>query len=361
MMRAHFVVGSSLLLASFLPFVACGNTEPDSKFDSGTPPSPSTGPTTPPLPNGDGSLPTGVTAGDIVPSSVRLDPPDAVLPVTPGQTVSQTYRVLGKIKDSSVEQDLTQRFVFYVPDNYLVGGFPPNGSPTFTNRLPTVATDPPQRGGRVTVRAQAQNNDGSLVTHTTSLTLKLTVPPITSPNNTPALPANPATLFGGTVNPARAPKLAYPNNGTMLPPNLRRLEVHWQPGPAPNALYEISFKSPSIEIIYYSRCGTLDATWKAGSCAFQLDETGYRYLSDSNRGETAKLRIRATDDTGTGVGESSVFDVSFAEANVEGGLYYWKVIPPTNPEQSNGSGQVLRFDFGGTAAAPEPLDRKSVV
>ncbi len=354
-MRAHFVVGSSLLLAAIVPFAACNNSEPDSVFDAGTPPTPSTGPTTPPLPPFDGSVEASVTGGELVVASIRIDPPDAVIAVTPGQKVTQSYKVLGKIKDSSVEQDLTQRFVFYVPDNYLVGGFPPDGSALFTNRLPTVATDPPQRGGKVTVRAQARNTDDSLVTVTTSLTLKLNVPPITSPNNTPALPANPGSLFGGTVDAARAPTLAYPNNGTMLPPNLRRLEVHWQPGPAPNSLYEISFKSPSSEITYYSRCGALDATWKAGSCAFQLDETGYRYLSDSNRGETAKLKIRATDDTGTGVGESTAFDVSFAEANVEGGLYYWKVIPPTNPQQSNGSGQVLRFDFGGTAAAPEPF------
>lgn len=354
-MRAHFVVGSSLLLAALLPFAACNNSEPNSTFDAGTPPTPSTGPTTPPLPPTDGSFEASVTGGDIVLASVRIEPADLVLPVTPGQKITQAYKVLGKIKDSSVEQDLTQRFVFYVPDNYLVGGFPTDGSAVFTNRLPTVVTDPPQRGGKVTVRAQAKNNDDTLVTVTTSLTLKLTVPPINSPNNTPALPANPGTLFGGAVDATRAPVLAYPNNGTMLPPNLRRLEVHWQPGSATNTLYEVRFKSPSSEIVYYSRCGTLDATWKAGTCAFQLDETGYRYLSDSNRGETAKLKIRATDDTGTGVGESAEFDVSFAEANVEGGLYYWKVIPPTNPQQSNGSGEVLRFDFGGTAAAPEPF------
>lgn len=355
-MRAHFVFGTSLALAAVVPFVACGSTEPESTFDAGTPPTPSTGPTTPPLPVTDGGgSEGGVAGGELVISSLRIDPPDAVRAVVAGQKVTQAYRVLGKIKDRDEELDLTPRFVFYVPDNYLVGGFPLDGSATFTSRLPTAPTDPPQRGGKVTVRAQARNTDDSLVTVTTSLTLKLTVPPITSPNATPALPANPGALFGGAVDAARAPTLAYPNNGTMLPPNLRRLEVHWQPGSATNTLYEVSFKSPSAEITYYSRCGALGATWKPDSCAFELDETGYRYLSDSNRGETAKLRIRATDDTGTGVGESATFDVSFAEANVEGGLYYWKVIPPTNPELSNGSGEVLRFDFGGTASAPEPF------
>lgn len=357
-MRVNYAVGSVLVLSALLPFAACTSTEDQSLFDASTPPTPSTGPTTPVLPVGDGSVEGGtVSGGDIDLASVRLDPENATLTVAPGAQVTQKYRVLGKIKGSALEQDLTSRFVFYVPDNYLVGGFPKDGSGTFTSRLPAPppATDPPQRGGKVTVRAQAQNNDGSIVEKTTSLTIKLTVPAFTSPNATPALPANPGGLFGGAADAARAPKLSYPNDGTMLPPNLRRLEVHWQPGSGTNTLYEVSFKSPSAEIVYYSRCGTLDTTWKAGSCAFELDETGYKFLADSNRGETATLQIRATDDTGTGVGTSAAFKVSFAEANVEGGLYYWKVIPPTNPDLSNGSGQVLRFDFGGTAAAPEPF------
>ena len=44
-----------------------------------------------------------------------------------------------------------------------------------------------------------------------------------------------------------------------------------------NTLYEVSFKSPSAEITYYSRCGALGATWKPDSCAFELDETEHRF------------------------------------------------------------------------------------
>ncbi len=355
-MRVNYALGSFVFLAALLPFAACESTDPNSVFDAGAGPTPTTGPTTPPIGTTDGGFDGGNAAGDIVFSSVRIEPANAVLTVTPGQKVTQTFKVFGKVKDSAIEQDLTSRFVFYVPDNYLVGGFPLDGSATFSNRLPTLPNDPPQRGGKVTVQASARGFDNSITSVTTSLTLKLNVPPLTSPNATPALPANPGALFAAApADPARAPTLAYPNNKTMLPPNLRRLEVHWQAGSATNTLFEVSFRSPSVEIVYHSRCGTQDATWKAATCAFQLDETGYRYLSDSNRGETAKLKIRATDDTGTGVGESATFDVSFAEENVEGGLYYWKVIPPTNPQQSNGSGEVLRFDFGGTASVPEPF------
>ncbi len=352
-MRVHLAVGGALLLAALVPLGACGSTDPDSTFDSGALPTPEAGPPTPVFdaPLNDAT----VSGGDIAFDTARIEPADAVVQVSLGRTVSQTYKVFGKLVKSDVEQDLTSRFVFYVPDNYLVGGFPLKGEPVFTSRLPTSPTDPVQRGGKVTVRAQAMNNGGAIGTVTTSLTVKLMVPPFDSPNNTPTLPTNPGSKFTGTADPTRAPVLAYPNNGTMLPPNLRRLEIHWQPGNAKNELYEVSFKSPTAEVTYYSRCGTPGPTWKAGTCAFELDEAGYHFLADSNRGETAKLKIRGTDDLATGFGESGTFDVSFAEANVEGGIYYWKVIPPTNPEGSNGSGQVLRFDFGGTAPNPEPF------
>jgi hypothetical protein len=52
--------------------------------------------------------------------------------------------------------DVTSRFVFYVPDNYLVGGFPADGSPTFSTRVPKVASDPPQRGGKLTAPSRGR-------------------------------------------------------------------------------------------------------------------------------------------------------------------------------------------------------------
>lgn len=284
----------------------------------------------------------GSTATDIDEASMRIEPADAVLTVQGGQQVSQTYKLFGKLKGTSNEIDLTDRAVFYVPDNYLVGGFPLNGAPTFTTRLPASPTDPPQRGGKLTVEAIAANSTGVIKT-TTSLTVKLDAT-LTSPNATPALPANPAASFVGTPTAARAPVLAYPNDGTMLPPNLRRLEVHWRPGNASNNLYEISFTSALSKIVYYSRCG--GAGLVAGACGFELDGDGYGYLAETHRGAgPVKLRVRGGDDNATGFGESAEFTIEFAENRVDGGLYYWTV---TNPES------IMRFDFGAASGNPEP-------
>jgi hypothetical protein len=288
-----------------------------------------------------GGTDTPSTALDIDTATMRIDPADAVLTVTPGQKVSQTFKVFGKLKGSGVEQDLTSRVVFYVPDNFLVGTFPLDGGSLFTSRLPAASTDPPQRGGKLTVEATASNSNG-IVKATTGLTVKL-VATFDSPNLTPSLPANPASKFVGAPFAPRNPSVAYPNNGAMLPPNLRRLEVHWKPG-LDNQLFEVSFKSATSEIVYYSRCGG-GSGFEAGSCAFELDEAGYGYLAESNRGSgPVKLRVRGTDDAAIAHGESTAFDIEFAENRVDGGLYYWKTSEPQG---------IMRFDFGAPTGIPE--------
>ena len=96
---------------------------------------------------------SGATAADVDVASLRLEPADATLAVTAGQQATQGYKVFGKMKGTSAEVEMTSRAVFYVPDNYLVGGFPADGASTFSTRLPAQSTDPPQRGGKLRVRS----------------------------------------------------------------------------------------------------------------------------------------------------------------------------------------------------------------
>ena len=153
--------------AGFFP-LACGNGSDGSTF-GGT---------------------SGTTAAqDIDVATMRIDPADATLAVLGGQQATKPYKVFAKLKGSPTEIDITSRSVFYAPDNYLVGGFPADGSALFSTRLPVAATDPPQRGGKLTVQATASNSDGP-VTVKTSLTVKLSAI-LQSPAVTPALPAAP--------------------------------------------------------------------------------------------------------------------------------------------------------------------------
>jgi hypothetical protein len=313
-----------------------------------------------PAPTGDGGGGgTDATAGaGTVLSSVHIVPANATLTVQAGQTATLDFEVMGILDGAATETDVTSRFVFYVPDNYLVGGFPLNGAPTFTTLLPATPTDPTQRGGVLTVLATGLNPNGDVVTTSTGLTVRLTsnatfmaddvgdggTDAEPSADDAGVVPADASTLFAGPADPSRAPVFAYPNDGVMLPPNLRLLDVHWMPGSPANTVYQISFVSPTANITYYSRCESLGGLLVGGACGFQLDGAGYAYLAQSNAGlGNVAVTILGTDDNGTAVGTSNTIHIQFAQSTVNGGVYYWDVTHT----------RIMRFDFGGTSATPE--------
>ena len=116
----------------------------------------------------------------------------------------------------------------------------------------------PSGAASLTVQAQALNPGNAPLTITTPLTVELdalfdnvdAAPTAASPTAGPdeaGVPSNAPMLFANApVDPTRAPTLEYPNNGAMLPPNLRLLDVHWLPGSPNNTLYRISFTSPPV-------------------------------------------------------------------------------------------------------------------
>ncbi len=279
----------------------------------------------------------------------RIEPENAVVTVKVGASVAQTFHAFATMKGSVKEVDITDRTVFYVPDNYLVGGFPLDGAPLFTSRLPMKADDPPQRGGVVTVQAQAANSEGDASSVSTSLTVQLVgalTPPANSAQNSPTLPATPETHFQGTANAANAPQLVYPNDGTLLPPNLGTLEVHFKRGNAANSLFEIAFTSKSSDIRFYTRCASDAALFEAGACSYTLDQDTYAYVADSNRGVgPVELAVRGSNESGA-FGESAKFALEFSENRVDGAVYYWAA---SNPPR------IMRTDFNSNSALEEFL------
>jgi hypothetical protein len=286
-------------------------------------------------------------------ASMRIDPPDATLDVVLGQVATKPYKVLAKMKEApDVEVDITSRAVFYVPSGYLVGTFPADGGPLFSTRLPTTTNTEAQRGGQVTVEAKAASSDGSVTTVTTSLLVRLTAASsfgAGTPEATPVIPANPALAFAGTPSNAHAPTIFYPNAGTMVPPNLKRLEIHFKKGDAADKLFEVSFTSANASLVLYTRCTNTPSGFEADAlendaCAIRLEDDVYGALAESNRGlGPVKLRVRGADELG-GVGASIEQDIEFAENRVDGGVYYWTA--------SSGT-KIMRFDFGSGAGVPE--------
>ena len=46
----------------------------------------------------------------------------------------------------------------------------------------------------------------------------------------PGTPSDAPTRFAGAEDPAGAPSLVYPDNETIIPPNLPSFEIHFRPG-----------------------------------------------------------------------------------------------------------------------------------
>jgi hypothetical protein len=277
--------------------------------------------------------------GSTVITALRIEPEDAVLELDAAEEGEQEYRVFAELEGESGERDVTDRVVFYVPDNWHVGGFEDNG-PLFT----TNTTAP--RGGVLTVQATAANSDGSLEQVNTSLTVRYRGTP-SDPRDDGSgdfdVPDDAADLFGGDEDAARAPLLVYPNDGVLLPPNLQRLAVHFEPGVAENTLFEVAFVTGAVELRYYVRCGEqID-----NGCVLEIDQDSFRLLADSNReGEEVKLQVRGTDDEGHAVGASVEQTLTFARTDVRGALYYWRTTEPVG---------IMRADFTAPNIAPEPF------
>jgi hypothetical protein len=124
------------------------------------------------------------------------------------------------------------------------------------------------------------------------------------------------------------------------PPNLGRLEIHFRPGNG-NTLFEIAFANKVTDVKVYARC----ALPMNGGCIYQPDPTVWAWIAETNRGgEALTISVKGTDDAGTAVGATQDnVDVSFAQDDIEGGLYYWRI-------GRNNDTAIMRYDFGtGTA------------
>ncbi len=290
-------------------------------------------------------------------ATMRIEPADSVVVVQRGQSVTVPFRAFATMRAGGGEVEITARTVFYVRDNYLVGGFPPDGSNTFTSRLPTSSADPPQRGGKVTVQAQAASNNIPITTVTTTLTVKIIDSGLAvagSPAATPALPSDPGSAFTGANSATLAPTLVYPNDGVLLPPNVQQIEVHFMPGSKTGELYEISILSDFSEYRYYTRCYADLKKFLPGTCAFELDPDTVNVIAESNRGSApATLAVRGTDEKGS-VGSSASISVQFAGDRVDGAIYYW-----TTTSTATQLPSIMRFDFASQSAlavALQPSD-----
>jgi hypothetical protein len=101
--------------------------------------------------------------------------------------------------------------------------------------------------------------------------------------------------------------------------------------PKDGALFEVRFLGDAIDLRVYTKCNT------AGSgCTLQTDDASWKWLSQTARNSTVQLSIRSSINDGATIGVSKAQALSFANEDMQGGLYYWAA----------SIGGIARYDFG---------------
>jgi hypothetical protein len=246
------------------------------------------------------------------PGDIRIEPANAEYDVD-GVPVVIDYRAFQRQADGS-EAEVTGAATW--SSTVDVGSFV---GAQFTSR-----TD---RGGLTNIRAQV----GPEVGNTTLLLRSNTI------IVTDTAPADAPTRFGGTPVPAAAPEVVYPEDGTMIPPNLGELEFHYRTNGS--TVFELSIGTRAGDVRIYFGCPES----VGGGCIYTPDRGVWEAISTSTAGlGPVTYTLRGVDDSGR-LGEAPARTLIMATEAIRGGLYYWNA----------GGGSIDRFEFGVRGARAE--------
>ena len=257
--------------------------------------------------------------------SMRIEPATASVMIQNGVPASQQFKAIG-VFASKKERDITGEVVWNTSDSRRA---------TADNQLKKgLVTTAAEIGGviRVTAAAGLLQGQAQLNIRVVASVSDSRLMPGTDP-----LPANPgATFDAAKADPKHDPRLVYPADGVLLPRNLFGIEVHFIPASADDKLFELSFRSDTLDLRVFTRCQR-PAEVSMG-CIYTPDAKVWTLLANSNAGGVpVQTSVRAAPEAGGTFGTSATIKIAFAQDDILGGLYYWA----TKPE-----GAILRWDFG---------------
>ena len=152
---------------------------------------------------------------------------------------------------------------------------------------------------------------------------------------------------------APPPKLVYPPDTVLLPPNLNVLSVQWTPFGPPYTRYEVDFSQTlgptTTDWRIVTSCATQTTDMQAGGalsggCEVTVDPVSWSQIVQANRGGTnpVSITVRGTTDGTCATTSSNTVHVSIAEEDLLGTYYYWK-----STVSANGTGgQIWAKVFG---------------
>ncbi len=172
----------------------------------------------------------------------------------------------------------------------------------------------------------------------------------------PTCPAFPAANAPACSTASLAPpKIAYPTNQVLLPPNMNVLEVQFVP-PAGATNFEVVFSNANTDVRVVSQCVPVPDVRGGTSrgCGVTLPQAAWSDIANNNRDAGAvSISVRATKD-GSCVSQSSDhIDVYFAKEDLAGGIYYWQ--SGTYGGIAGKTGGIYSHDFGTLDPTPTPF------
>ena len=266
---------------------------------------------------------SGGSSGHVIDglTSLTISPTSATISITAGGPAkTQQYTVTGIVNGH--QQNVTSQVGYSLGRTGIVTM---NGS--------GLATTVGSGGGIVGITATANGISASA-----TLTVQYTFTGADPGPPGQGVPSNAPSFFNTTKNDtSRAPTLIYPNDNVLFPPNVTGVEIHFQPGSSNNTLFEVSFQGKVSTVNALIRC---TAPPGINGCVYLPDSTLWSAVAISNAGQQqVTVTVRGTDDTGTSVGNSATFHMSFAADPILGALYYWT---------TSGKTAIMRWDFGGS-------------
>jgi hypothetical protein len=162
---------------------------------------------------------------------------------------------------------------------------------------------------------------------------------------------------GCTFPPLNAPPCAagtpavhvvYPADGVLVPPNMNVISVQWTPFGAPFTEFEVDFENSVTDVRIITKCAaqTMDTSQPpqaSGGCELVLDPNMWKVIANQNRGrDPVTITVRGTTDGMCANPSDDKVNLSFAEDDMLGAIYYWK-----STVSANGvGGQIWVKSFG---------------
>ncbi len=271
--------------------------------------------------NGGGNHPDGFQGGPDAGMGLDVTPPEVTVDVNAGGPPATTQLTATTTADG---KDVTSQSEWLLDD------------PTLGSIAAGLFTSNITKGGTTIAHAMYQGLSGAATIH-----VKLHATLSGGCPSCPTFPDPPSTSCGA----ATAPTLVYPPDGVLLPPNMNVMEVQFIPGTG-TQFYEVDFENTVTDIRVTTLCNAISDTRGAatGGCSFDLDPTVWGYLANSNRGgDPVKVSVRATTD-GSCASPSADRNISFANQDLNGGLYYWQSLVVGGVAGKTGG--IYRYDFG---------------